>query len=76
MGQGGSEVVLADVGEAGDPVAQHLLCARHCAGCFPGLLSPKSHSQLLRCAVHSRVNRCLERLSDLSKVTQSGRAEI
>ena len=41
MGQGGSEVALADVGDAGDPVAQHLLCARHCVGCLPGLLSPK-----------------------------------
>lgn len=48
MGQGGAAGALADMGEAGDPVAQHLLCARHCAGCFPGLLSLKSHSQLLR----------------------------
>ena len=47
MGQGGAEEALAD-GEAGDPVAQHLLCARHRARYSPGLLSLKSHSQLLR----------------------------
>ena len=45
-------------------------------GAFQDFYLRKSHSQLLRCAIHRRVNRCLERLSDLSKVTQSGRAEI
>lgn len=36
------------LGEGGALVAQHLLCARGCARCFPGLLSLKSYNQLLR----------------------------